>query len=146
MREAGSFRDIIGAERTCVPNILVYYESIKREPKIRGIYECRCDERGSLSVVRIPSHITVFLTGSPLEEGCSLILFWIGNKNTWESHSFLAALLLSTARKLGNWEASFVMEGTHILYVRNSAGTTVPCWRYYPLSISYVIGLTAEGK
>ena len=23
----------------------VYYESIKREPKIRGIYECRCDER-----------------------------------------------------------------------------------------------------
>jgi hypothetical protein len=24
---------------------IVYYESIKREPKIRGIYECRCDER-----------------------------------------------------------------------------------------------------
>jgi hypothetical protein len=23
----------------------VYCESIKREPKIRGIYECRCDER-----------------------------------------------------------------------------------------------------
>ncbi len=23
----------------------VYYESIKREVKIRGIYECRCDER-----------------------------------------------------------------------------------------------------
>jgi hypothetical protein len=23
----------------------VYYESIKREQKIRGIYECRCDER-----------------------------------------------------------------------------------------------------
>ena len=23
----------------------VYYESIKREPKIRGKYECRCDER-----------------------------------------------------------------------------------------------------
>ena len=23
----------------------VYYESIKREPKIRGIYEGRCDER-----------------------------------------------------------------------------------------------------
>jgi hypothetical protein len=23
----------------------VYYESIKRESKIRGIYECRCDER-----------------------------------------------------------------------------------------------------
>jgi hypothetical protein len=23
----------------------VYYESIQREPKIRGIYECRCDER-----------------------------------------------------------------------------------------------------
>jgi hypothetical protein len=25
--------------------IIVYYESIKRELKIRGIYECRCDER-----------------------------------------------------------------------------------------------------
>ncbi len=25
--------------------IYVYYESIKREPKIRGIYESRCDER-----------------------------------------------------------------------------------------------------
>jgi hypothetical protein len=23
----------------------VYYESIKREPKIRGINKCRCDER-----------------------------------------------------------------------------------------------------
>jgi hypothetical protein len=25
-------------------DVYVYYESIKREPKIRGIYECRCDE------------------------------------------------------------------------------------------------------
>ena len=25
--------------------LIVYYESIKRELKIRGIYECRCDER-----------------------------------------------------------------------------------------------------
>ena len=25
--------------------LVVYYESIKRELKIRGIYECRCDER-----------------------------------------------------------------------------------------------------
>jgi hypothetical protein len=24
---------------------VVYYESIKREPKIRGINKCRCDER-----------------------------------------------------------------------------------------------------
>ena len=24
---------------------MVYYESIKREPKIRGINNCRCDER-----------------------------------------------------------------------------------------------------
>ena len=24
---------------------IVYYESIKRELKIRGIYKCRCDER-----------------------------------------------------------------------------------------------------
>ena len=28
-----------------VNKLNVYYESIKREPKIRGIYECRCDER-----------------------------------------------------------------------------------------------------
>jgi hypothetical protein len=26
-------------------SFVVYYESIKRETKIRGIYECRCDER-----------------------------------------------------------------------------------------------------
>ena len=25
--------------------LFVYYESTKRELKIRGIYECRCDER-----------------------------------------------------------------------------------------------------
>ena len=39
--------------RTCIRNsrwppstvFVVYYEWIKREPKIRGIYECRCDER-----------------------------------------------------------------------------------------------------
>ena len=30
---------------TVIQSIVVYYESIKREPKIRGIYECRCDER-----------------------------------------------------------------------------------------------------
>ncbi len=28
-----------------IVSLIVYYESIKREPKIRGIYECRCDER-----------------------------------------------------------------------------------------------------
>ena len=26
-------------------DVVVYYESIKRELKIRPIYECRCDER-----------------------------------------------------------------------------------------------------
>jgi hypothetical protein len=26
-------------------SVVVYYESIKREPKIRGIKKCRCDER-----------------------------------------------------------------------------------------------------
>ena len=29
----------------CNNKEVVYYEWIKREPKIRGIYECRCDER-----------------------------------------------------------------------------------------------------
>jgi len=32
-------------ERLQTSNIVVYYESIKREPKIKSIYECRCDER-----------------------------------------------------------------------------------------------------
>ena len=31
--------------RVTIKLFFVYYESIKREPKIRGIYECRCDER-----------------------------------------------------------------------------------------------------
>jgi hypothetical protein len=31
--------------KTTLVKVIVYYESIKREPKIRGIYECRCDER-----------------------------------------------------------------------------------------------------
>jgi hypothetical protein len=33
------FMEILMTER------VVYYESIKREPKIRGIKKCRCDER-----------------------------------------------------------------------------------------------------
>jgi len=35
----------------------VYYESIKREPKIKSIYECRCDERlqtKSKEFIRLP--------------------------------------------------------------------------------------------
>jgi hypothetical protein len=37
-------------ESTCLTctgfaQIVVYYESIKRELKIKSIYECRCDER-----------------------------------------------------------------------------------------------------
>ncbi len=29
----------------CLVSLVVYHESIKRDLKIRGIYECRCDER-----------------------------------------------------------------------------------------------------
>jgi hypothetical protein len=29
----------------CTGLVVVYYESIKRELKIRCVYECRCDER-----------------------------------------------------------------------------------------------------
>ncbi len=36
---------------------VVYYESIKREPKIRGIYECRCDERLQTKTREV-THIT----------------------------------------------------------------------------------------
>jgi hypothetical protein len=41
----------VGVPRTDAPvymrsnKVEVYYESIKREPKIRGINKCRCDER-----------------------------------------------------------------------------------------------------
>jgi len=34
-----------GCAISAVMRIVVYYESIKREPKIRGINKCRCDER-----------------------------------------------------------------------------------------------------
>ncbi len=37
---------------------------------------------GSLWVDRIPSHITGYLVGSPLNQGCSLIIFFIDNKHT----------------------------------------------------------------
>jgi hypothetical protein len=33
----------------------VYYESIKREPKIRGIKKCRCDERLQTNCCFVPS-------------------------------------------------------------------------------------------
>ncbi len=43
----------------CVFCDVVYYESIKWEPKIRGIYECRCDERlqTSLFVFKNAEHL-----------------------------------------------------------------------------------------
>jgi len=34
-----------GKRMVLVSRYVVYYESIKRELKIRSIYECRCDER-----------------------------------------------------------------------------------------------------
>ncbi len=40
-RKLGNLR----VSQTLKRELEVYYESIKREPKIRGIYECRCDER-----------------------------------------------------------------------------------------------------
>jgi hypothetical protein len=35
----------VGVYRVRFSKSIVYYESIKRELKIRCIYECRCDER-----------------------------------------------------------------------------------------------------
>jgi hypothetical protein len=34
-------------------HFVVYYESIKREPKTRPIYECRCDERLTKKFTRL---------------------------------------------------------------------------------------------
>jgi hypothetical protein len=42
IREAGSRLDV---PVITVPHIVVYYETIKREVKIKPISECRCDER-----------------------------------------------------------------------------------------------------
>ena len=49
--------------------VVVYYEWIKREPKIRGIYECRCDERlqtKTKKFTRLPytGLVTVLVTGT----------------------------------------------------------------------------------
>jgi len=46
--------------------IVVYYESIKREPKIRGISECRCDEDYKLKVRNL--HASHTLVGLELDE------------------------------------------------------------------------------
>ncbi len=48
--------------------MVVYYESIKREPKIRGIKKCRCDERLKLKQRNLrASHTLVGLgTGTPV--------------------------------------------------------------------------------
>jgi hypothetical protein len=48
---------------------IVYYESIKREVKIRGIYECRCDERLQT--------ITKEFTRLPYT---GLVLYWVGRE------------------------------------------------------------------
>jgi hypothetical protein len=52
--------------------IIIMNESIKREPKIRGIYECRCDERLQTKSERLQAfcffHV-FFKTGSlPFEK------------------------------------------------------------------------------
>ena len=47
---------------------VVYYESVKREPKIRGIYECRCDERlhtKNKGIYASPIHWVGLGTGTP---------------------------------------------------------------------------------
>jgi hypothetical protein len=45
-RRESTFSNTQVAEAPCTTfNSIVYYESIKREPKIRGIKKCRCDER-----------------------------------------------------------------------------------------------------
>ncbi len=52
------FMEILMTER------VVYYESIKREPKIRGIKKCRCDERlqtKTKEFTRLPYTVFVFL-------------------------------------------------------------------------------------
>ncbi len=60
----------------------VYYESIKREPKIRGIYECRCDERLQTKMkefTRLPYTGLVFVyfsgTGTPEKDEEGLFFF-----------------------------------------------------------------------
>jgi hypothetical protein len=59
----------------------VYYESIKREPKIRGIYECRCDERlqtKSKEFTRL-AYTGLVLELEHLKTETRLIIEWFAN-------------------------------------------------------------------
>ena len=47
----------------CIPLFIVYYESIKRELKIRPIYECRCDERLKTKVEESTHLVYTWLIG-----------------------------------------------------------------------------------
>ncbi len=48
-------------------NTVVYYESIKREPKIRGIYECRCEKSIRMRSLNTVTPGCFFLWGTALE-------------------------------------------------------------------------------
>jgi hypothetical protein len=39
------YTGLLGELTVFTTNVNVYYESIKRDPKIKKVYECRCDER-----------------------------------------------------------------------------------------------------
>jgi hypothetical protein len=72
---------------------IVYYESIKREPKIRGIYECRCDERlqtEKMGVWKWRGQIVlwqiVFVTQIYNSMNCSFFHFL---KKTWSHDRFM---------------------------------------------------------
>ena len=75
----------------------VYYESIKREPKIRGIKKCRCDERlqtKTKEFTRLP------YTGLSFE--------------LWSDFFFLGSLFRSTHRiGRGGQSAELLQHGLH---------------------------------
>jgi hypothetical protein len=77
-----------------------------------------------LWVVRIPSHITVCLTDSPLEQGCSII-FWIGNKNTW-ARVRLFCLFIINNRYCSPWTFHKVSTETSSSSIFRSVSLTTP--------------------
>jgi hypothetical protein len=68
------------------PRRVVYYESIKREPKIRGINKCRCDERlqtKTKEFTRLPyTGLRRVVTGTPVFRRWELTVHYPGYQ--WE--------------------------------------------------------------
>ena len=76
--------------------IVVYYESIKRELKIRSIYECRCDERLQTCKIADPRGLSVtpwgFTTHTYKTLSLAMLTTFIPNSNSNQPCFYLSHL------------------------------------------------------